>query len=129
MKELKKILYTDDEPDVETVVEITVQTICDYDIKICPSGKELVECVEEYSPDLILINIMMPEMEGQETFQNLKNNEKTKDIPIIFITTKTQINEFEIFKDLGVIGLITKPFDPIKLCSDIDRIWKDKYNQ
>jgi len=126
MKKLK-ILYADNELDVEMVVEITVQMMSDYDIKICPNGKELLECVEEYNPDLILLGFTMPEMNGPETLQHLKNNEKTKNIPVIFMTTKTQTDKLEEFKSLGVIGVITKPFDPIQLCTEIDKIWKNRY--
>lgn len=125
MKELKKILYAEDEPDVQMVVEITVQTMSNYDIKICSNGKILLENVEEYNPDLILLDVMMPEMDGPTTFKHLQENEKTKDIPVIFMTAKAQTHEVEIFKNIGVVGVITKPFDPVQLCSEIEQIWKE----
>lgn len=125
MKELKKILYAEDEPDVQMVVEITVQTMSNYDIKICSNGKLLLDVVEEYNPDLILLDVMMPEMDGPTTFKHLKENENTKNIPVIFMTAKAQTHEVETFMKIGAVGVITKPFDPVQLCLDIEKIWND----
>lgn len=123
MKELKKILYAEDEPDVQTVVELTIQTMSDYQIKVCDNGRKLLECVEEYNPDLILLDVMMPEMDGPTTFKNLQLNDSTKNIPVIFMTAKAQVHEVETFKETGVLGVITKPFDPMNLCDEIQEIW------
>lgn len=123
MKELKRILYAEDEPDVQTVVELTVQTMSNYEIKICDNGKRLLECVEEYNPDLILLDVMMPEMDGPTTYKNLQENPNTKNIPVVFMTAKAQVHEIETFKETGILGVITKPFDPINLCSEIEGVW------
>lgn len=125
MKEIKKILYAEDEHDVQTIVEISVWSTSDYEIKICDNGKLLLDCVEEYNPDLILLDAMMPEMDGVTTLKNLRLNEKTKDIPVIFITAKAQTHEIKSFNESGVIGVITKPFDPMSLCSTIKEIWDE----
>lgn len=127
MKDLK-ILYAEDEPDVQTVVEITVQSMSNHDIKVCSNGRQLLNCVEEYNPDLILLDVMMPEMDGPTTFENLMLNEGTKDIPVIFMTAKAQTHEVEIFMKSGVIGIITKPFDPLVLCSELEKIWERHNN-
>lgn len=129
MKELKKILYAEDEPDVQMVVDITIQTMSNFEIKICGNGKLLLDCVEEYNPDLILLDVMMPEMDGPTTFKNLQANEKTRDIPVIFMTAKAQVHEVNVFKEIGAIGIITKPFDPMQLCSEIERIWKENIDE
>lgn len=123
MTELSKILYAEDEPDVQTVVELTVQAMSEYQIRICDNGKKLLECVDEYNPDLILLDVMMPEMDGPTTFKHLQLKESTKDIPVIFMTAKAQVQEVEIFKETGVLGVITKPFDPMNLCDEIREIW------
>lgn len=121
-----KILYAEDEPDVQTIVEISVWSTSNNEIKTCQNGKLLLECVEEYKPDLILLDVMMPEMDGPTTYKSLQLNEKTKDIPVIFITAKAQTHEVQLFKETGVIGVITKPFDPVSLCSDIQKIWESR---
>lgn len=128
MKELKKILYAEDEPDVQTIVELTIQTMSNYEIKIVNNGKKLIECVEEYNPDLVLLDVMMPEMDGPTTFKTLQNNEKTKHIPVIFVTAKAQVHEVESFKEIGSWGVITKPFKVMELCSDIQAIWDSNNN-
>lgn len=122
-KELKRILYAEDEPDVQTIVEISVWSTSGYEIKTCSNGKILLETVEEYNPDLIMLDVMMPEMDGPTTFKKLQANEKTKDIPVIFITAKAQPYEIELFQQSGAIGVITKPFDPTTLCAKIKELW------
>lgn len=125
MKELKKILYAEDEPDVQTVVELTIQSLSTYEIKICNNGKVLLDEVEGYNPDLILLDVMMPEMDGPTTFKNLQANEKTKNIPVIFMTAKAQAHEVQTFEQTGAIGVIVKPFDPMQLCSELETLWKE----
>lgn len=126
MKELKKILYAEDETDLQAIVEMTIQAMSNYEIKICDNGKKLLEIVEEYNPDLILLDVMMPEMDGPTTFKHLQSSEKAKDIPVIFMTAKAQTNEIEAFKETGALGIIIKPFDPVNLCNDIKKIWNSK---
>lgn len=123
MKELKKILYAEDEPDVQTIVELTISSMSNYEIKICENGKRLLECVEEYKPDLILLDVMMPEMDGITTFKNLQESPSTKDIPVIFVTAKAQVHEVGKFKEIGSWGVITKPFRVMSLCDEIREIW------
>lgn len=125
MKDLKKILYAEDEPDVQIVVETVVQSLSDYQIKICDNGKKLIECVEDYNPDLILLDVMMPEMDGPTTLKAIQSNEKTKNIPVIFMTAKAQIHEIKDLQKANVVGIITKPFDPMKLCSELQEIWEN----
>ena len=123
MKELKTILYAEDELDIQMIVETVINSMSDYNIKMCDNGKVLLDCVEGYKPDLILLDVMMPLMDGPTTFKNLQKNKKTKDIPVIFMTAKAQVHEVKAFSDSGVIGIITKPFDPMQLCSVIKGFW------
>jgi len=125
MSELKKILYAEDESDIQIIVETIIQSLSDYDIKVCNNGRELLECVDEYSPDLILLDVMMPEMDGPTTFKNLQESPKTKDIPVVFMTAKAQVHEVKRLQEDGVIGIITKPFDPVQLCPNISQIWDE----
>lgn len=129
MKELKKILYAEDEHDIQTIVEISCWSTSNYEIKICDNGKLLLDCVEDYSPDLILLDAMMPEMDGISTLRNLQLDEKTKNIPVIFITAKAQTHELQLFNESGVIGVITKPFNPMQLFSDIKELWDKNINE
>lgn len=129
MQELKKILYAEDEPDIQTVVQMIIEAMSSYELKICDNGKKLLDCVDDYNPDLILLDVMMPEMDGLTTFKNLQASEKTKKIPVIFMTAKAQVHEVQKLMDLGVIGIITKPFDPVGLCPEITKLWDERKNE
>lgn len=129
MKELKKILYAEDDLDVQTIVQISVWSKSNYEIKICENGKLLLECVEDYDPDLILLDVMMPEMDGPTTLKHLRSNEKTKNIPIIFVTAKAQTHEIQLFYEIGAIGVIKKPFETITLCDNIKELWEKTVNE
>lgn len=124
MKKLKRLLYAEDETDIQIIVETIIQSMSDYELKICNNGKEVLEKVEEYQPDLIVLDVMMPEMDGLTTFNNLQANEKTKEIPIIFMTAKAQVHEVNEILKTGIIGIITKPFDPMNLITNINEIWE-----
>ena len=125
MRELKKILYAEDEQDIQIIVETIFQAMSPYAVKICDNGRILLDCAEEYNPDLILLDVMMPEMDGPTTFKNLQKNEKTKNIPVIFMTAKAQVQEVKAFLESGVIGIITKPFDPMQLVSTVEEYWNE----
>lgn len=120
---LKKILYAEDERDIQIIVQITLEAYSDLDLKICDNGKLLLDCVEDYKPDLILLDIMMPVMDGMTTFRNLKLNDRTKDIPVVFITAKAQVKELEMYKSLGILGIIVKPFETTTLTNKIQELW------
>lgn len=123
MRELNRILYAEDDPDVQTIVQISIWSTSKYEIKICDNGQLLLDCVEDYNPDLILLDIMMPIMDGLTTLKHLQINEKTKNIPVIFITAKAQGHEIKLYNEAGVIGVIKKPFDPLTLKDTIKEIW------
>ena len=78
--------------------------------------------------DLCILDVMMPELDGPSTFNKLKEMEKLKNVPVIFMTAKAQVHEVEHFKSLGAIGVITKPFDPMTLCEEIQNIWNASCN-
>lgn len=125
MKELKKILYAEDDLDIQMIVDTIINSMSSYEIKICNNGRELLDCVEDFKPDLILLDVMMPEVDGPTAFKALKANKKTSDIPVIFMTAKAQAHEVQAFSESGIIGIITKPFDPIQLIPVITKIWED----
>lgn len=109
-----KILVIDDNPkNVQLLVEILLKN--EYDIMACMSGEEALEVLHDFQPELILLDIMMPELDGFEVCKILKKQEDTKEIPIIFITAKNEIDDIiEGFK-LGAVDYITKPFNTEEL--------------
>ena len=121
MKEIKKILYAEDEDDIRITAKMALELEA-WEILPCNSGRELLEKVSDVKPDLILLDVMMPEMDGPTTFMELKKQPDTASIPVIFMTAKTQAKEIARYEELGAVGVITKPFDPMTLTSQIKQL-------
>jgi CheY-like chemotaxis protein len=105
-----RILQVDDEPDIRRVVELALAGDEAFTLRGCGSGEEAIAIALEWAPDLILCDVMMPVMDGPATLARLKENPKTADIPVVFVTARARARELEGFKSLGARGVITKPF-------------------
>ncbi|MDH5516247.1 MAG: response regulator [Gammaproteobacteria bacterium] len=121
---LKRILYAEDEKDIQNIIRISLEEIGGFDIKICSSGEELLASYEEFSPDLILLDVMMPGLSGVETYTALKELPQFDDTPVVFVTAKVQANEILAYKELGAIEVINKPFNPMELPERLRQIWQ-----
>ncbi|MBT4824952.1 response regulator [Candidatus Woesearchaeota archaeon] len=124
---MKKILIVDDQYALRELVELTLES--DYEIIKSESGQDALKKIEEKVPDLILLDIMMPSMDGYQLCQILRSMEKTKNIPIIMFSAKHQPEDIKKAKDLGANEYITKPFEPDKLKKKIDEILKTDVDQ
>lgn len=120
---LNKVMMVEDDQDIQTVAQLALETVGGLSVEIFSSGKEAIENVEQINPDLILLDVMMPEMDGPSTLKELQKIDTVSKIPVIFMTAKAQSHEVENYKALGAIDVITKPFDPMSLASDIKEIW------
>ncbi len=127
MPELKTILYAEDELDIQAIAKVALVTIGGFDVTFCESGIEALEAAPALLPDLILLDVMMPNLDGTETLSIMRGIDGLKDTPIIFITAKAMPSEVERFKSLGAIEVIPKPFDPLTLARDIQAIWDAHY--
>jgi len=125
--ELNKILLVEDEPDIRTIAEIALKDIGQFNVKLCCSGVEALQYAEQFGPDLILLDMMMPEMDGVETLKALQKKTALEKTPIIFLTAKAQTNEIQYYHELGALDVITKPFDPMTLAEKIRTIWKQHH--
>jgi CheY-like chemotaxis protein len=114
-----RILHVDDEPDIREVVDISLGLNPDFDVRACASGAEAITAATEWSPFLILLDVMMPGMDGPATLIQLRNNPQTAAIPVIFMTARAQTREVEHFITLGAQGVISKPFDPMTLAVQV----------
>jgi CheY-like chemotaxis protein len=112
-----RVLHVDDEPDIREVVELSLGLDSDFVVKSCGSGKEALAA--EWQPDFILLDVMMPVMDGPATLVRLRENAKTADIPVIFMTARAQAREVDRFRSLGAVGVIPKPFDPMTLAASV----------
>ncbi|ARV59705.1 two-component system response regulator [Nostocales cyanobacterium HT-58-2] len=115
----KCILIIDDEEDIREVAQLTLETIGGWQVFTAESGLEGLQLAEAEKPDVILLDVMMPEMDGLTTFAKLQANPLTQNIPVILLTAKVQSTDQRRFAELGVTGMIAKPFDPMTLTDQL----------
>lgn len=122
----RRILLIDDEDDIREVATLSLETVAGWAVMAACSGKEGLRMAAAEKPDAILLDVMMPEMDGPTTLRLLQQKEETRDIPVIFLTAKAQTGEQRMLLALGSRGLITKPFDPLTLPAQIEEVlgWK-----
>ena len=123
-RELNNILVIEDEEDIRKIVRVALEHGGNYTVELCSSAPEALDHLNSNQPDLILLDVMMPVMDGPTFLTELKNSETTKSIPVILMTAKVQSHELEQYKELGVLGVISKPFDPVSLPQDIENMWQ-----
>src|SRR5580704_14222390 len=110
-----RILHVDDEPDIREVVDLSLGLNPEFEVHACASGEEAIAAAADWSPIIILLDVMMPGMDGPTTLTHLRQNPKTSGIPVLFMTARAQTREVEHFCSLGAQGVISKPFDPMTL--------------
>jgi CheY-like chemotaxis protein len=108
-------LSVDDEPDIREIIDLALGLDPLFVVRECPSGREALRDAIEWRPDLILLDVMMPVMDGLTTLAELRADRRTAMIPVVFMTARAQTRERERFKSLGAAGVIAKPFDPMRL--------------
>lgn len=118
----KRVLIIDDEDDLREVARICLELVGGWEVSTCGSGSEGLVIARDQQPDAILLDVMMPDMDGPATFKELQREEATKNIPVILLTGKERPTDHANFNELGVHGVITKPFDPLTLSSDLFKV-------
>ena len=116
---MARILYVDDEADIREVAEMAIQLHPDLEVRCCASGQEGLELAAQWQHDLILLDVMMPGMDGPTTLAALRAQESTSLIPVVFITARTQATEIDGLISAGALGVIPKPFDPMTLAQSV----------
>ncbi|MDH3325952.1 MAG: response regulator [Gammaproteobacteria bacterium] len=123
-RELIKILYVEDEPDIAQVAKLALETVGGFTIEICENGQIALDKGPAFQPDLVLMDVMMPEMDGPTALQEMQKMPEFKDVPVIFMTAKVQPVEIAEYKALGAVDVIPKPFDPMTLAEQVRQVWK-----
>ncbi|MGA0033742.1 MAG: response regulator [Burkholderiales bacterium] len=117
-----KILYADDEEDIRTVASIALERIGGFCVRVCESGRSAISAATEFNPDCILLDVMMPGMDGPSTLRELRKIPVCSAIPAIFMTAKVNPIKVAQYDDLGVVGVIPKPFNPMTLSEELRRM-------
>jgi CheY-like chemotaxis protein len=118
---VKKVLIVDDEDDIREVAQLSLEMMAGWEVVCARSGQEALEVAARELPDAILLDVMMPGMDGPTTVQHLRERPATKEIPVILLTAKVQSAGDRQFSGLGVAGVISKPFDPLTLAELVTR--------
>ena len=115
----KRILIVDDEDDIREVAAMSLETMAGYEVFSARSGSAALEIAAAEQPDAILLDVMMPDMDGPTTLQKLQAQPSTTHIPVVFLTAKIQPSERARFSSLGAAAVLSKPFDPLTLASEL----------
>ncbi len=118
----KRLLTIDDEEAIQIVIKFGINMVTGWEVLSASNGKTGIATAQRELPDAILLDVMMPEMDGIATFKALQANPITAVIPVIFLTAKAQAAEKRQFNDLGISGVITKPFNSLDLPDRISKI-------
>jgi CheY-like chemotaxis protein len=118
----KRILVIDNEQYIQEVTQICLRTTAGWQVSAASSGREGITKAEIEQPNAILLDVMMPDMDGPTTFQQLQDNLATRQIPVILLTAKVQASDRRRYDELGVKGAIAKPFNPLQLASQVAAI-------
>ena len=121
-----RILIIDDEDDIREVAALSLETVAGWEVMVANSGAQGLVRASAYQPDAILLDVMMPGMDGPTTFRELRKNPATAHIPVLLLTAKVQASDQRRFADLGVEAVLVKPFDPLTLAEQVAEVlgWK-----
>ena len=123
-KPLQRVLYVEDDPDIQAVAVMALETVAGLTVEACSSGAEALAKAADFGPDLIVLDVMMPGMDGPTTLTELRKLPPLADTPVVFITAKTANADLENLQALGALSVITKPFDPMRLGEQLASIWQ-----
>lgn len=122
-RRLQRITCVEDDPDIRAISEIALAEIGGFDLDLCPSGADAIARTPRFRPDLILLDVMMPGMDGVETYRSLRRFPAIAATPVVFMTARTLRHEVASYRALGAAGVISKPFDPVTLADEVRAIW------
>ena len=125
---MRRILIIDDEDDIREVAALSLEATAGWDILTANSGAKGIEIAVAQQPDAILMDVMMPEVDGPTTFRNMQQNPAISNIPVLLLTAKVQGVDQRRFAGLGVAAILFKPFDPLALADQISEVlgWSKK---
>lgn len=119
---IEKIFLVDDDPNIRRIAEISLKKLGPWQVEMAGSGRELLNLLKQGKPDLLILDVMMPEMDGPTTFRAVKEQFPDFHIPVIFMTAKVMSHEVDEYLNLGAAGVICKPFNPKDLADDVRKI-------
>ncbi|MGI3129067.1 response regulator [Halopseudomonas pachastrellae] len=128
MTGLERIMHIEDDPSIQEVARVALEVVGGFNVRSCASGAEGVAGAESFAPQLVLLDVMMPGMDGPQTLEKLRELPCMDGVPVIFMTAKAQVQEVDAYRALGAAGVIVKPFDPMTLPDQIRQIWEQQHD-
>ena len=125
---LRRVLYVDDDPDIQMIAALSLVQIGGFELLMCSSGSEALAKYPGFAPQLILLDVMMPGMDGPATLSALRTLPEWVDTPVIFVTAKVRNQERQRYLDLGAVEVIAKPFDPMSLADNVRSVWERQHD-
>ena len=122
-KTLNTLLYIDDDASLRALVEIALTTLGSYSVRSCASGADALSILQHFVPDMILLDMTMPDMDGLETLNRIRTLETGKNIPIVFMTGESNPELLDTLRQAGVLDIISKPFNPMQLATQVQALW------
>ena len=120
---LRKVLVVEDNPDIRTIVRAALEMMGGFEVRACESGAEALEAVAQFGPQLMLLDVMMPDLDGPGVLGRLRERPDTAALPVVFLTAKAAPSEIQRLRALGALNVLTKPFDPMTLHEQVQAIW------
>jgi len=124
MSELRRVLCVEDDPDIRMILEFSLGGLGGYEVLGCAGGRAALAQAGAFRPDLVLLDVMMPDLSGPETLAALRELPEMRGVPVVFITAKAMPEEVEKLLEYGATGVIVKPFDPVALPQQIRIYWE-----
>ena len=125
--DLKHVLCIDDEEDILEVAGMSLEAVGGLQVSRANNGAEGIACAKSVHPDMILLDVMLPGMDGPETLKKIKQDDALKGIPVVFMTARVQPEEVKKYLSYGAIAVIEKPFDPMTLAGKVQQAWKESH--
>jgi CheY-like chemotaxis protein len=123
---LQSLLYVDDDPDIREIVQMSLGLDGTVRVSTSPGGEHALATMRSDRPDLVVLDVMMPGMDGPEVLRRMRADPALRDVPVIFMTAKANPQEIARFHELPALGVIAKPFDPMALSSQVRALWNTR---
>ena len=124
---LTRILMVEDEPDIRMIARLALENVGGFTVRVASSGADALKEAPGFAPDLILLDVMMPGMDGPTTLKALRATPALAATPVVFVTAKVQPAEVAHYRSMGALDVIAKPFDPMTLAETIRQVWAEHH--
>lgn len=128
MKPLQRILHVEDDISIQEVTKLALEVVGGLEVTSCDDGQTAITRAHEWQPDLVLLDVMMPGIDGPTTLAKLREQPSTQSIPVVFMTAKVQPSEIEHYLSIGALDVLIKPFDPMTLAEQLRKIWERSHD-